>query len=293
MTSPNAGCLMVVGTPIGNLEDLSARAIRALAEADLIYCEDTRRTRGLLSALKIAAPRLVRLDQHNEVAMGESVVEQVAAGQRAVVVTDAGMPTISDPGHRVVKAVADAGLPVAVVPGPCAVSAALALSGLPASEYRFAGFLPRKGRDRTVALDAIRAATVTTVIYEAPSRVARTVSDLAEACGPIRRISMAREITKMHEEVWRGDLGGAVDWLSGSDDPPRGEFVQVVGGAEEAAPGDEVDNTDEAILAALRSKVGVAGRDRRQAVAEVAAETGAPKRRVYDLALQLKGEHPG
>jgi 16S rRNA (cytidine1402-2'-O)-methyltransferase len=293
MTSPNAGCLMVVGTPIGNLEDLSARAIRALAEADLIYCEDTRRTRGLLSALKIAAPRLVRLDQHNEVAMGESVVEQVAAGQRAVVVTDAGMPTISDPGHRVVKAVADAGLPVAVVPGPCAVSAALALSGLPASEYRFAGFLPRKGRDRTVALDAIRAATVTTVIYEAPSRVARTVSDLAEACGPIRRISMAREITKMHEEVWRGDLGGAVDWLSGSDDPPRGEFVLVVGGAEEAAPGDEVDNTDEAILAALRSKVGVAGRDRRQAVAEVAAETGAPKRRVYDLALQLKGEHPG
>jgi 16S rRNA (cytidine1402-2'-O)-methyltransferase len=272
-----------VGTPIGNLEDISPRAVRALREAGTIYCEDTRRTRKLLSALGIPSPRLVRLDRHTEAAMVGPAVELMRAGTAVALVSDAGMPTISDPGRLLVKGAADAGVPSEVVPGPCAVSAALALSGLPASEYRFCGFLPRKGRERRDALGAIAAEPATVVMYEAANRVAATVSDLDDACGPERQLVAVREITKLHEQVWRGTLAEAVRWLADAEEL-RGEWVLVIGPApvRDLPPPGEED-----VAGALRVRL-AAGLDRRDAVAEVAAELRVPKRVVYDAALQLK-----
>ena len=279
------GRLVVVGTPIGNLEDISPRAVRALTEAGVILCEDTRRTRKLLSALGIPAPALRRLDRHTEAAAVAPTVDAIREGAVAVLVSDAGMPTISDPGTVLVKGVADAGLPTEVVPGPCAVSAALALSGLPASQYRFVGFLPRKGRERGDALEAIASEPATVVVYESPHRVAATVADLARACGPDRALAATRELTKLHEEVWRGSLEQAVAWLEGVVEP-RGEWVLVVGPRPED-PRPEPD--DQLIAGALQDRLS-AGVDRRRAVAEVAAELRVPKRLVYDRALALKGE---
>lgn len=278
------GRLTVVGTPIGNLEDISPRAVRALREAGAIYCEDTRRTRKLMSALGLPAPRLVRLDRHTEAAMVGAAVELIRGGTAVALVSDAGMPTISDPGTLLVKGVAAAGLPTEVVPGPCAVSAAIALSGLPASQYRFAGFLPRKGRERKESLAGIAAEPATVVVYEAANRVAATVADLAEACGPEREMAAARELTKLHEEVWRGTLGQAVGWLGGAADEPKGEWVLVLGPATGQAgppPGPED------IAGALKVRL-ASGLDRREAVSEVAAELRLPKRVVYDAALRLK-----
>lgn len=278
------GRLVVVGTPIGNLEDISPRAVQALKQAEVIYCEDTRRTRKLLSALAIPTPRMVRLDRHTEAQAVEGAVARIGEGATAVLVSDAGMPTISDPGALLVKGVAAAALRTEVVPGPCAVSAALALSGLPASQYRFTGFLPRKGRERHEALAAVAAEPATVVIYEAANRIAATVADLVAACGADRELAAARELTKVHEEVWRGPLGGAAAWLEAGEGEPRGEWVLVVGPVptrDAPAPG-----ADE-ISTALRLRLG-AGLDRREAVAEVAAELKVAKRLVYEAALALK-----
>jgi 16S rRNA (cytidine1402-2'-O)-methyltransferase len=272
------GRLSVVGTPIGNLEDASPRMARVLAEADVVYCEDTRRTRKLLSALGIGAPRLARLDANNEEHAAAKVVAAVAAGAAAVVVSDAGMPTVSDPGAAVVRAVAGAGLPVEVVPGPSAAVAALAVSGLPASQFRFFGFLARKGAAREKALGEIAASAVTSVVFEAAGRVRATIGDLAAACGSERPLVAARELTKAHEEVWRGSAGEAVGWVAGTE--PRGEWVLLVAGCPQRPPASE-----EEILAALRDRL-AAGLGRREAVAEVASELGAPRRTVYALALQ-------
>jgi 16S rRNA (cytidine1402-2'-O)-methyltransferase len=275
-----------VGTPIGNLEDLSARAVRALSEADVIYCEDTRRTRKLLSALGLRSPRLERLDSHSEETTASRVVAEVSRGSRAVIVSDAGMPTISDPGTRAVAAVARAGLAVEVVPGPTSVSAALAVSGLPASQYRFVGFLPRKGGERRRLLESISRDTSTTVIYEAPTRVRATVGDLAAACGEEREFVAARELTKVHEEVWRGTLGEAAGWLEAVGEP-RGEWVlMVAGGPAVSVPG---DLPVEGVEAALRARL-AAGLDSRAAVAAVAADLALPKRQVYDVNISLKAK---
>jgi 16S rRNA (cytidine1402-2'-O)-methyltransferase len=276
-----AGRLVVVGTPIGNLEDMSPRAARALREATAIYCEDTRRTRGLLSALGIPAPRLSRLDAHTERAIAGKVADEVEAGEVVALVSDAGMPSISDPGADLVKVVAGRGLPTEVVPGPSAVSAALALSGLPASQYRFAGFLPRKGRQRSTSLAAVGSSEVTVVIYEAANRVAATLADLLAACGPDRSVVLARELTKVHEEVWRGTLDEAVSRVEAIE--PRGEYVLVVG----AAPAVPVVVDEDDLVSALSERL-AAGADRKTAVAAVAAALGVPKRRVYDVALGLR-----
>lgn len=280
-----SGRLVVVGTPIGNLEDISPRAVRALREAGAIYCEDTRRTRKLLSALGIPTPRMVRLDRHTEGAMVQGAVEAIRAGTTVALVSDAGMPTISDPGSDLVKGVTGAGLPAEVVPGPSAVSAALALSGLPASQYRFAGFLPRKGRARKEVLVSLAAEAATVVIYEAPNRVAATVSDLLAACGPARELAAARELTKVHEEVWRGTLADASAWLSGAGEP-RGEWVLVLGPRPDE-PAHLAD--DDEIADVLRRKL-AAGADRKQAVAEASTELRVARRQVYEVALALKGE---
>jgi 16S rRNA (cytidine1402-2'-O)-methyltransferase len=274
----------LVGTPIGNLADLSARAAAALAAADVVFCEDTRRTRRLFSAAGIPAPRLVASHQHNEAATAARAVELARGGAAVAVVTDAGMPGISDPGARMVAAGIAAEVPVHVVPGPTALVSALVASGLPAERFCFEGFLPRKGRDRRDRLVEIARETRTTVLYEAPHRIGRTVADLVEACGPDRPVALARELTKLHEEVWRGRLGGAVERVTTGE--ARGEWVVVVGGLP--AP-DRPEPAEADIEAALRERVST-GTSTRDAVTEVAAELGLARRAVYRVAVGLDAD---
>ena len=274
------GTLVLVATPIGNLGDLPPRAVRALAEADTIACEDTRRTRQLLSHAGIAGGgRLVAVNDHTEASQVRTVLSRLDAGQKVAVVTDAGMPAISDPGQRLVAAVAAAGHRVEVVPGPSAALAALVVSGLPTARFCFEGFLPRKGRSRTDRLAELSGERRTTVLFEAPHRVRQTVADLADAMGPLRPVAVVRELTKLFEEVWRGTLEGAVAHLAASE--PRGEYVLVVGGA-----GAPEAPTAEVVEDALRVRL-EAGVDKRSAIAEVASELGIPRRQVYETATRL------
>jgi 16S rRNA (cytidine1402-2'-O)-methyltransferase len=277
------GRIVLVGTPIGNLGDLSPRAAETLADADVVCCEDTRHTRKLLSASGIAGVRLVALHEHNEAAAGAEMVRLAGSGALVAVVSDAGMPGISDPGERLVRAAVAAGVAVEVVPGPSAVVAALVVSGLRAERFCFEGFLPRKGGERRTRLAALAREERTTVIYEAPHRVSRTVADLAAACGGGRRVALVREITKRFEETWRGTLHEAVTHLADSE--PRGEWVVVIDGA----PAAEVDDAD--IAAALVEARG-AGLARRAAVDEVADRLGVAPNRVYRLALSPGAPSP-
>jgi 16S rRNA (cytidine1402-2'-O)-methyltransferase len=283
---------VLVGTPIGNLGDLSPRAVEALSVADVIYCEDTRRTRKLLSYAGITGTPLVALHRHNEASGAADLVAAAGRGAIVAVVTDAGMPGISDPGERVVRAALDAGIPVDVVPGPSAAVVALVASGIPSGRFVFEGFLPRKGRERSGRLAAVATEERTVVLFEAPHRVRGTLGDLVEACAPERPVAIVRELTKVHEEVWRGDLAGAVEHVAQTE--PRGEFVIVLGGAT-AAPAavGSVGDVDEGVVEERLRLRFDAGFDRRGAVAAVAAELGLPKRTVYEAALRTKGEqHP-
>ena len=270
------GRLVLIGTPIGNLGDLSPRAVESLAAADLICCEDTRRTGRLLQHVGVRAPALRVVNDHTEDAAVADVLARLGRGERVAVVSDAGMPGISDPGERLVSAAVDAGFPVEVIPGPSAAVTALVVSGLPAGRFVFEGFLPRKGSARTERLAALAGERRTAVLYEAPHRIARTLADLVTSCGPDRRVVLARELTKLHEEHWRGSLGAAVDQVAATD--PRGEYVLVLAGA--AAP---AEVTDEAIAAALVS-ARASGATTRDAVADVAELLAVSRRRVYALA---------
>ena len=280
------GALVVVGTPIGNLGDLSPRAVAALASADVVYCEDTRHSRKLFSHAAITGVPLRSLHEHNEDDRIDEVVAAVAGGRTVALVSDAGMPAVSDPGARVVAAVAAAGLIVTVVPGPSAVLTALVASGLATDRFCFEGFLPRSGRDRTARLAVVAAEARTTVLFEAPGRVAGTLGDLAAVCGGDRMVVVARELTKLHEEVWRGSLVDGAAWAA---DGVRGEVVLVLAGAP-APPATEVD--DEQLARDLTGRL-AAGARTRGAVDEVAFAHGVSRRRVYELALRLKaGEGP-
>ncbi|MDQ6797352.1 MAG: 16S rRNA (cytidine(1402)-2'-O)-methyltransferase [Actinomycetota bacterium] len=277
---PRPGTLVLVATPIGNLGDLSPRSARALADADVIACEDTRRTRQLLTHEGIAAGgRLVTVNDHTEAAQVPGLLARLDGGELVVLVSDAGMPAISDPGERLVAAAAVAGYRVEVVPGPSAALAALVVSGLPTGRFCFEGFLPRKGRARSERLAGLRTERRTTVVFEAPHRVRQTIADLVEAVDPLRRVVIVRELTKAYEEVWRGTLADAVDHLDATE--PRGEYVLVLDGAAAppAAGGADVDE-------ALRVRLD-AGIDKKMAITEVAAELGVPKRQVYDAATHL------
>jgi 16S rRNA (cytidine1402-2'-O)-methyltransferase len=276
-----SGRIVLVGTPIGNLGDLSPRAVDALRTADVIACEDTRVTRKLLTHAEITGKRLVALHAHNEARVASQLVDVATAGGTVAVVSDAGLPLISDPGDRVVAAAIAAGVSVEVVPGPSAVLTALMLSGLPAERFCFEGFLPRKGGERLARLAAIASELRTVVVFESPHRVVETIAALTGACGGDRPVALLRELTKLHEEVWRGTLSAAQAWLSGVT--PRGEYVVVVGGATPAVPATEAD-----VHAALVAKL-AAGVDRKTAIAEVAATLGVPKRAAYDIAVQLRG----
>ncbi|MBV8983314.1 MAG: 16S rRNA (cytidine(1402)-2'-O)-methyltransferase [Acidimicrobiia bacterium] len=273
------GALVIVATPIGNLADLSPRAVDALAAADAIACEDTRRTRKLLTHAGIKSPALITVNDHSEARQVRGVLGRLERGERVAVVTDAGTPGISDPGERLVAAATAAGYDVEVVPGASAAIAALVVSGLPTGRFTFEGFLPRKGSGRAERVEALRGEQRTTILYEAPHRVRQTVAELAEALGPLRRVTIVRELTKLHEEVWRGTLGGAVDHLAERD--PRGEYVLVLGGAAPPAK----PSTDE-VTDALRARL-AAGDDKKTATAAVAKELRVPKRTVYEIATRL------
>jgi 16S rRNA (cytidine1402-2'-O)-methyltransferase len=270
--------LVLVGTPIGNLADLSPRAVEALRAADAICCEDTRRTGRLLQHAGVDRRPLVVVNDHSEARATAGVLERLDRGERVAVVTDAGMPGIADPGERLVRAALLAGHAVEVVPGPSAAVAAVVTSGLPTGRWVFEGFLPRRGSGRTERLREVAAERRTTVLYEAPHRLARTLADLADTCGSGRRVAIGRELTKLHEETWRGTLSAAVAWAR--EQERRGELVLVLDGAPEAAPADD-DAVEHAVLARL-----AAGDSARDAAAAVAAELGVSRRRAYDAAVR-------
>jgi 16S rRNA (cytidine1402-2'-O)-methyltransferase len=273
--------LVLVGTPIGNLADLSPRAAEALGRADAICCEDTRRTGRLLELSGIERRPFIVVNDHTEAAAIGGVLARLARAERVAVVTDAGMPGISDPGERLVRAAVAAGHAVEIVPGPSAAVTALVMSGLPTGRYAFEGFLPRKGSGRSARLEELAGERRTVVLYEAPHRLARTLTDLLDACGPERRVSIGRELTKLHEETWRGTLAEAVEWVAAR--APRGELVVVLEGAPEPAPPGDSD-VDAAVAARL-----AAGDSPRDAAAAVAAALHVPKRAAYDAALRLRG----
>ncbi|MEO7836059.1 MAG: 16S rRNA (cytidine(1402)-2'-O)-methyltransferase [Acidimicrobiales bacterium] len=274
-----SGRLLVVATPIGNLGDLSPRATEALAGADVIACEDTRRTRRLLTYAGITGRPLLAVHDQNEGERVPRVLELLAQGRQVALVSDAGLPGVSDPGQHLVAEVIAAGHDVVVIPGPSAGVTALVGSGLPTARWVFEGFLPRKGGDRARRVAEVAAEHRTVVLYEAPHRVRRTVEDLSAACGPHRRVALARELTKLHEQVWRGGLGAAAAHLAASE--PRGEFTIVLDGAPDRPPASDEDV--EAALTALLED----GESRRRAVDEVAAALALPRRRVYEIALRL------
>ncbi len=266
--------LYLVGTPIGNLEDFSPRAVRILKEVDFIAAEDTRVTAKLLNHFSIKKP-MVSYHAHNLRMRGEELIERLLAGENGAVVSDAGMPCISDPGEDLVKLCAKAGIPVTVIPGPSAGIAALSVSGLPAARFSFEGFLSVNKKSRTAHLEEIREYPHTMIFYEAPHKLLATLTDLYAALGE-RPITLVRELTKLHEEICRTTLSEAITRYT--ETPPRGEFVLVVGGyihkqkpvtAKEAA--------------ALAKKRVAAGERPSDAARAVARQTGIPKSEIYRL----------
>ena len=277
-----SGRLVLAGTPIGDARDASAGLREALAGADVLAAEDTRRLRTLLArlGLTVAAP-IVSYFEGNEEARTAGLVEAVRDGGTVVLVTDAGMPCVSDPGYRLVRACLAAGLPVTAVPGPSAVLTALAVSGLPTDRFCFEGFLPRTGAARRRRIGELAAEARTMVFFEAPHRVAATLADLADGLGTDRPAAVCRELTKPYEEVVRGDLGELATWAAGG---VRGEVTLVVGGADPAG-------TVPSRLAEAVFEVGAlvaAGAKTSAAVAQVAVTSHLPRRELYQAVLAAR-----
>jgi 16S rRNA (cytidine1402-2'-O)-methyltransferase len=277
VTPGSSGTLYIVATPIGNLEDLSERAIRVLKEVDALCCEDTRHTGQMLAAKGISVRRLVSLHEHNEASRIDLVRDLLESGSSVAVVSDAGTPLLSDPGGRLVAALAESGAEIVAVPGPSALLAALVVAGFDVDRFSFEGFLPRKGSLRTERLAVIAGATGPVVCYESPHRVAQTLRDLAAACGDERRVSVSRELTKLHEETWRGRLANAV--TAPAVETARGEYVIIVDGL------DEQDRTEREPLSPLFSRLYAAGLARRDSIAAVEVLLGVAHREAYDAAL--------
>ena len=271
------GKLCLVGTPIGNLGDMSPRALRALEEADFIAAEDTRVTLKLLNHFNIKKP-LVSYYEHNARSAGERILERILAGENCALVTDAGMPSVSDPGEDLAARCAGAGVELTAVPGPCAAVTALALSALPAGRFCFEGFLSTSGRSRREHLESLKGERRTMVFYEAPHKLVKTLEDLRAAFGPGRRIALCREMTKLHEEVVRSTLGEAAALYA--ETPPRGEFVLVVEGAAEAKT--EFGREEALALVERRRAEGMSLKEACRLTAE---ETGIKKNELYQWAL--------
>ena len=271
-----SGRLVLVATPIGNLGDLSPRASEELAAADLVACEDTRRTGRLLQHAGISGSDLLRLDEHTEERSTAVVVDRIGCGDTVALVSDAGMPGISDPGERVVRRVVEAGHPVVVVPGPSAPVAAVSASGLATDRWCMEGFLPRKGSARSDRLAELAVEERTMVLFESPNRLAATLRDLVGVLGPDRRAVVAREMTKLHEEFVRGTVAELADRF---DEPPKGEVVLVLEGAP--PPAEVEDERIQVVLDEARA----GGASTRDAADEAARRLGVSRRRAYRLAL--------
>jgi len=270
--------ILLAATPIGNLGDASPRLREAFEQADVIAAEDTRQTAHLMSLLGISArPELIALHDHNERERAESLVAR-AADEDILLVSDAGMPTVSDPGFRVVQLAAERGVPVSAIPGPSAVITALAVAGLATDRFTFEGFLPRKAGERSRAAEALASETRTMVFFESPARLAASLDTLADAFGTERPAAVCRELTKLHEEVKRGGLRELAEWAAGG---VRGEIVIVVAGAQASTV------TAAEALDQVRSLV-ASGARLKEATREVAAETGHSSRELYAAALQAK-----
>jgi 16S rRNA (cytidine1402-2'-O)-methyltransferase len=279
ITSAVHAGLWLVATPIGNLEDLSPRAAGVLRAATIICCEDTRHSGSLLKRIGAAPERLVVANEHTEHDAIETVLTALASGAIVAVISDAGTPAISDPGERLVRAAIDAGHRVHSTPGPVAFVMAAAMSGLPTARIAFDGFLPRSGSERRERLTEVSRERRTTVLYEAPHRLERTLIDLAEACGPDRQVVLAREMTKLHEDYWRGTLADAV--VHAQTVAPRGEYALVIG----PAVSNTADVTDFDIASELGARTG-AGLSTRDAIDEVTNALGVARKRVYAIAVE-------
>lgn len=272
------GTLYLVATPIGNLEDVTLRALRVLREAEVIAAEDTRTARKLLSRYQISPARLISYNEHNMKSRTPELLAALESGNIALV-SEAGTPGISDPGYELIMATLDAGHEVSPIPGPSAPLAALAASGLPFREFTFVGFLPRRSAERRKLFESLRSSPRTVVAFESPHRLRATLEDAHAVLGGDRRIAVCREMTKVHEEVFRGTIAGALGYLA----EPRGEFTLVI----EEAPA-AVENLSDDDLRARLLYLKQGGHSMRDAVARVAAETGIPRRRVYALGLESK-----
>ncbi len=274
-----AGTLYVVATPIGNLDDLSQRATTVLRSVGVVAAEDTRRTRKLLTHLD-AKPRLMSYHAHSDSRRADQILEELRRGVDVALVTDAGTPSVSDPGGALVRAARDEDLPVAVIPGASAVSAALSLAGVSADRYAFLGFLPRKGRERGELLEAMRDSRWTTVVFEAPGRLVGLLADLAEYCGPEREVAVARELTKVHEELKLGTISNVQDYYELH--PPKGEVTVIVTAGDRPPPSVDADR----IVAAARPLL-KEGRTRRDVAKRLAAELGVARNEVYRIVSNL------
>lgn len=276
-----AGMLYLVPTPIGNLGDISQRCRETLETVDFIAAEDTRVSLKLLNHLGIKKP-LVSYYEHNRAESGPRITARLLAGESCALVSDAGSPAISDPGEDLVALCAEAGITVTAIPGPCAAITALSISGLPTGRFTFEGFLSTNKKSRREHLEALSGEQRTMIFYEAPHKLRNTLEDLQKAFGHDRRISLCRELTKLHEEVIRTTLSGAVEYYKEQD--PRGEYVLILEGA---APAEAAEITMEDALALVEAKI-VAGMSRKDAVKEAAKETGIPKNALYDAATRAQ-----
>ena len=277
--------LVVIGTPIGNLGDISERAIKELREVDLICCEDTRRTGKLLNLLNInPRPDLEVVNEHTEEKRANEILNRITAGLRVALVTDAGMPGIADPGQYLIKSAIDHEINLEIVPGPTAGIVALIASGLPTSRFVFQGFIPRKGEERQRRIEEIARDDKTTVIYESGKRIERTIQDLLNICGDERKAIIARELTKMHEEIQRGTLRHLQTKMS--DISTKGEFVLILSGFSE-----DHYVSDSHLKEELQEIIG-SGKSKRDAVKELTSKYQLSKRRVYDLSIEISVDEP-
>lgn len=274
--------LYVVATPIGNVTDITLRALHLLTLVDAVACEDTRNTGNLLSRFGLSRP-MIAAHQHNEREVADKLIARLQAGQRIALVSDAGTPGVSDPGARIVDAVRAAGLRVVPLPGPSAAITALSASGLVNDQFHFVGFLPAKARQRESALAELLAVRATLVFYEAPHRILDCVQALAAVFEPTRQVVFARELTKLFEEIHRCALADALAWVQADPHREKGEFVVLLEGA--AAGADAADADAERILKILLAECSV-----KQAASLAAQITGRKKNALYDRALELKGE---
>jgi 16S rRNA (cytidine1402-2'-O)-methyltransferase len=273
--------LYIVATPIGNLGDITRRALEVLKDADLVAAEDSRRTGQLLDSQGISA-KLLPYHEHSAPAVAERIVETIAAGQAVALVSDAGTPTISDPGYRLVRAVQDAGLLVVPVPGACAAIAALSAAGLPSDRFSFEGFLPAKQEARRERLKALKGSEGTRIFYEAPHRIAATLEDCVYVLGPEREAAIARELTKRFETLRRAPLGELLAWVQDDANQTRGEIVLLIGPGRDAAD-EALGPAARALLLDLADLVPA-----RKAAKLMAKHTGLPARELYDELLKEK-----